>query len=73
MEDDHSSEAPKTISVTAPVIRGDKLATKRSQVGGAPLVLLVAAGVVVTPVTVGVVSPSELDAFPRIELAKEHT
>ncbi|KAF8263846.1 hypothetical protein EI94DRAFT_1739913 [Lactarius quietus] len=41
----------------------------------APLVLpvAVAADVVVTPVTVGVVSLSELDAFPRIALAKEHT
>lgn len=70
---DHSSEAPKMISAAAPAMRGDKLATKRSQAGGAPLVLPVAAGVVVTPVTVGVVSPSELDAFPRSELAKEHT
>ena len=56
---------------------GDKLAPKRSQVGAAPLVLLlVAAGDVVevlAPVTVGVVSPFELDTFPRIELAKEHT
>ena len=56
-------------------MRGNKLAPKRSQVRGAPLVLLVVAGVeeLVTPVTVGVVSPSALDAFPRIELAKEHT
>jgi hypothetical protein len=57
-------------------MRGDRLAPKRSQVGRAPLVLLLlAAGdvVVLAPVTVGVVSPSELDAFPRIELAKEHT
>jgi len=56
-------------------MKGAKLAPKRSQLGGAPLVLpvAVAADVVVTPVTVGVVSLSELDAFPRIELAKEHT
>jgi hypothetical protein len=72
----------------APVTRGDKLAPKRSQLGAAPLVVpLVAAGdveavllvaaaeveVVLAPVTVGVVSPFELDTFPRIELAKAHT
>jgi hypothetical protein len=54
-------------------MRGDKLAPKRSQVSRAPLVLPVADGVEVTLLTVGVVSPSALDAFPRIELAREHT
>jgi len=69
----HSSEAPKTINAAA-AATGDKLAPKRSQIGAAPLVLvLVAAVVVVVPVTVGVVSPFELDTFPRIELAKAHT
>jgi len=61
-------------AAAAPVMKGDQLAPKRSQVGETPLVLLlVAAGDVVTPVPVGVVSPSTLEAFPRSELAKEHT
>ncbi len=34
---------------------------------------MVAAGVVAEPVGDGVVSPFELDAFPRSELAKAHT
>lgn len=67
----HSSEAPKMISAAAAlVMKGDKLAPKRSQVGETPLV---AVDVVVAPVVVGVVSPSTLEAFPRSELAKEHT
>jgi hypothetical protein len=58
-------------AAAAPVMKGDKLAPKRSQVGETPLVLLVA--VEVMPVVVGVVSPSTLEAFPRSELAREHT
>jgi len=58
-------------------MRGGKLAPKRFQVGRAPLLLLLpvaAADVVVAlAAAVGVVSPSELDAFPRIELANAHT
>jgi len=72
----HNSKAPekKTISAAAaPAMKGGKLAPK---VGRAPLLLLLVAAadvVVALAAAVGVVSPFELDAFPRIELANAHT
>lgn len=77
----HSNEAPrKTITAAAPVMRCDEHAPKRSQVRGAPLVLVVGVVEAALPVVGdgdgdgdGDVSPFELDTFPRIELAKAHT
>jgi len=65
----HRSEAPKIISDTAPATTVDTVAKPgRFHSGTAEdaLVLLLAA----LPVGDGVVSPSELDTLPRIELSK---
>jgi hypothetical protein len=70
------------INAAAPVMTDDRVEPGRS-LGGAALLGLVppetteATGVpavlVADPVCDGVVSPSELDTFPRSELAKAHT
>ena len=62
------------ISATAPAMTDDVVEVGRSLGGAAEVVLVpVALAVTVAPDGDGVVSPSELDALPRSELAKLHT
>jgi hypothetical protein len=62
------------ISATAPAMTDDVVEVGRSPGGAAEVVPVpVALAVTVAPDGDGVVSPSELDALPRSELAKLHT
>jgi hypothetical protein len=69
-ETGQSAEAPKIISATAPVTTDDTDAKPGPFRGEAAPVLVLAEAAL--PDVDGVVSPSVLDALPRIELSISH-